>query len=113
MINTQPVLFKPSRSYIEQVRVGSLVPNCFGKLAEVTEIYARKDDIHGKLFVCFYTKMSEGATVSGSLKEGELFRSVATSYWGTSAQLDEIEKNIPEMDVYPCALEGAQNMLQS
>jgi hypothetical protein len=44
----------------------------FGEPKEVTRIFAKRDDIHGKLFVCGYHKHSEdtGSEMSFSIKEG-------------------------------------------
>jgi hypothetical protein len=38
----------------------------------VVEVFARKDDINGKAFVCFYTEFGENARLSGGAKEGDM-----------------------------------------
>lgn len=63
---------KPTREDVENLKVGDLAPDCFGKMRRVTEIFARREDINGKLFVCFYTEFGERSTMSGSMKEDEI-----------------------------------------
>lgn len=76
-IDTDGILIAtPTREDIENIKVGDLVPNCFGKWSVVTSITARSTDIHGKLFVCLYTKFGERSTMSGSFKEGETVSTV-------------------------------------
>jgi hypothetical protein len=60
MLNAQtnpdgPALMIPSREDIESLKVGDLAPDCFGRMSEITEIFAQKDDITGRAFVCYYT----------------------------------------------------------
>lgn len=61
----------PTRQDVLDLKVGDLAPNCFGRMAKVTSIYAQKDDVHGKAFVCFYTEWGTNATMSHSIKEDE------------------------------------------
>lgn len=77
------LLVRPTRADILALRVGDLAPNCFGKLARVTEIHAQQDDIKGKAFVCYYIEFGDnGSTMSGSLKEDETLATVpTTSRW--------------------------------
>jgi len=37
----------------------------------VVEVFARRDDIHGRAFVCFYTEFGEDARISDGAKEGD------------------------------------------
>lgn len=80
----------PTREEIQNIKVGSEVINCFGKPATVTEVYAQKDDIHGKAFVCFYSD-DKGFVVSGSMKEGELVSTVALSGKYTHWQMLDLQ----------------------
>lgn len=74
-----------TREEIEHLKVGDKLQmtydiDCHGQILpraqwaearEITHIYARREDIHGRLFVCFYTTFGENAQISGSIKEGE------------------------------------------
>jgi hypothetical protein len=82
----------PTREDIETLKVGDLAPDCFGRMNRVTEIFAQKDDINGRAFVCYYTAFGTSGSCSHSMKEGELLRTVATSNAYTSAELDAIER---------------------
>jgi hypothetical protein len=67
---------KPTLDDIESLQVGDFVPDCFGRLSPITSITYRGVDIHGKAYVGYYTKFSDNATISGSLKEGEYLATV-------------------------------------
>jgi hypothetical protein len=69
----------PTRKEIEDLKPGDLALDCFGKYNEVVEIYAKREDINGRLFACFYTKFGENATISGSYKEDRLIRTIPLS----------------------------------
>jgi hypothetical protein len=83
--------YLPTRADIESVTVGSFAPNAWGQLREVVEISAKREDIMGRLFVCYYTEFGPGSRISDSLKQDELHRDVATSRAHTSRELDDIE----------------------
>ena len=38
----------------------------------VVEVFARRDDVRGRAFVCFYTEFGERARISDGAKEGEM-----------------------------------------
>jgi len=84
----------PTRETVDNLKVGDLVINCMGRLAEVTEITARGLDIHGKAYVCFYQKFGENSTMSHSFKEGKLVRTVQLSGLHLAAELDQIEREM-------------------
>ena len=88
------VYFIPSRDYIEKLEIGGLVLDAFGNWAKVTSISARKEDINGKLFACFYAEFGADSTMSGSVKEDCLVRTAALSSRHTSAELDAIEQTL-------------------
>jgi len=69
----EPIIFTPSKSWIENLQVGDLALDCFGKKAPVTSITFRGIDLKGKAYVGFYTRldMDTSTTISGSAKEGE------------------------------------------
>jgi len=56
---------------IDNLMVGDIVPNCFGKLMPITSIHHKGTDINGKKFACFYQKFSDNSTMSNSAKEGQ------------------------------------------
>jgi hypothetical protein len=58
-----------TRNLIETLRVGDLLPNCFGKECEVVRIFARGTDVNGKRYVCFYQSFGNGSKMSNSLTE--------------------------------------------
>lgn len=87
-----PEIYIPTRSQIEALKEGDLAPDCFGNWRLVTRIYARGNDINGKAYVCYYTEFGPGASISNSLKEGKIHRTVALTAKYSSAELDELEK---------------------
>jgi hypothetical protein len=83
----------PERMDIENLEVGMCAPNCFGGLSTVIEISCKKEDIKGKLFVCYCVKHGSGS-ISMSMKEGELIRDVETCSFFTSNELLVIERDM-------------------
>ena len=85
----------PSRKEIEGLKVGDSALNCFGRIARVVAIAARKEDIEGRLFVLYYTKLGSGSSsISMSQKEGRLTRTAYMSNRYTSAELDDLETSL-------------------
>lgn len=84
----------PTREEIAGIQIGDQALDCFGRLNEVTEITARREDIKGKLFICYYTRFGPKSQMSMSQKEGYLTRTVATSREHISVELDRIESEI-------------------
>lgn len=82
----------PTRAQLEAMKVGDQALDCWGRMAEVTEITARRLDINGKMFVCYYTKSGPASSCSMSVKEGELTRTAALSRLHKSAEVDLIER---------------------
>lgn len=60
-----------TRSMVERLSVGDTIPNCFGRLRRVTEIYGRGVSNKGRAFVRFYQEFGPSSTMSGSLVEGD------------------------------------------
>lgn len=89
--------FFPTTEEINALQVGDLAPASLGGdekgLGRVTKITARKEDINGNLFVCYYTEFGENAEISHSMKAGELVRTLRTSNKYTSHELDVIEQH--------------------
>lgn len=88
-----PEIYIPTRSEIYALKEGDLAPDCFGNWRPVTRVYARGDDINGKAYVCYYTEFGPGASISNSLKENEINRTIALSAKYSSRELDDLEKN--------------------
>lgn len=81
----------PTRQEVLDLQVGHMALDCFGNLAEVTEIYGRGDDIDGRAFVCYYTRLSANSTVSNSMKEGKIVRTTRLTHRYKSAEIDAME----------------------
>jgi hypothetical protein len=65
------LITNPTREDVEGLREGDLAPNCWGRMATITRIFARGKDRSGLAYVCYYTENGPGSEISGSLKEGE------------------------------------------
>jgi len=87
-----PEIYIPTRSEIEDIRENDLAPDCFGNWKRVTRIFARGVDVNGRAYVCFYTEFGTTSSISNSLKEGELHRTVALTGKCTSHELDALEE---------------------
>ena len=86
-------IYIPTRAEIEALQEGDLAPDCFGHWKRVTRIFARGNDVNGKAFVCYYTELGHGASISNSLQEGKINRTVALTGKYTSHELDLVEKS--------------------
>lgn len=83
----------PTRSQVESLHVGDMAINPFGKMAEVTEVFARGVDVKGRAYICYYTRTgTETGSMSNSMTEGELVRTVPLTFKYTSVELDRIER---------------------
>ncbi len=87
-----PEVFIPTRAEIEALKEGDKAPDCFGHLNKITRIYSWGDDLNGRAYVCYYTEFGPGASISNSLKETEINRTVALTGKYTSRELDELEE---------------------
>ena len=84
--------FLAERADVLALKVGDMAPDCFGSLRRVVEIFARDVDRSGRHFVCFRQEFGEGSTISGSIKEGEVVRSVKLTGEFSSSEIDFIEE---------------------
>ncbi len=90
-----PVRHLPSRAEVLNLRPGDLALDCFGRWAKVVSISARGFDTRRRAYVCFYLQFgSRGSTISASMKESELVRTVALTRLYDSAELDAIERQL-------------------
>jgi hypothetical protein len=89
-----PEIYIPTRSEIEALKEGDLAPDCFGNWKRVIRIYARGADVKGKMYVCYYTEFGPGASISNSLEEGEINRTVGLTGKYSSHELDILEKRL-------------------
>ena len=102
-------LFIPTREQVAGIEVGGLAINTFGEMAEVTEIFAKREDVKGNLFCCYYTKFGvAGGAMSNSIKAGELYRGAYTSARFLSEQLWRIERYMLANNVREMSIEAAQ-----
>ena len=85
-------IYIPTRTEIEALKEGDLAPDCFGQLRKITRIHAKGNDVNGRAYVCYYTEFGPGASISNSLKEGKLHRTVALTGKYTSHELNVLEE---------------------
>jgi hypothetical protein len=92
-INYSATALVPEQSDIDNIKVGDLAPDCFGKLQIVTDIFHRGKDRNGKDFVCYRTRFfgCEKTTITNTMKVGELLRTVALTNYLNSAECDKLE----------------------
>lgn len=81
----------PTREQIENLQVGDIALDPFGRMQEVVEITAKKEDINGKLFVHYYVKFGENSRISMSQKENKLTRTVELCNKYTSNEIRKLE----------------------
>lgn len=62
----------PTKHDCENLKVGDLVPNPFGKLGVVTEISYRGIDINGASYVGFYVTWHDDGIISDSFKQDKV-----------------------------------------
>jgi hypothetical protein len=64
-----------TRDQVDSIQIGSMIAQGwdgrFGKPTKVVEIFAKREDVHGKLFVCGYREYGPNAKISFSIKEGD------------------------------------------
>lgn len=85
-------LMVPTGEDIESIEVGKKAPDCFGNMSDVKRIFYRTVNRNGKKCVGYYTDFGPYASISMSLTEGELVRTVAACNIYKSAELDRFEK---------------------
>lgn len=84
----------PTRAEIEALKVGDQAPDCFGRMAKVTDILYRGIDTKDRYFVGYYTKHGDNGKISMSMKEGCIARTVGFTVRYTSAQIDALERTL-------------------
>lgn len=100
----EAVIHIPTKEDIDSVAIGRHELSPFGQWKKVTEIYARGKDEAGRSYVCFYVEMSETGSISQSMKEGELIRTLPLCNKLNSAECNELEKlfqnvtKLPQLD---------------
>ena len=85
--------YMPTKEDIFNITVNSMAPDCFGKMAKVTRVHGAGIDINGKHYVCYYTEFGANGSISNSLKEDTILRTVAMSCAFTSHEIDCFERN--------------------
>ena len=102
--------FKPSRKYVESLKVGDLALNPYGRLAKVVKITYRGETVNigrhkgRRTFVGVELENGEYSTITSSYKEGSLVRSLALTSQYDSAGCDSIEAKRPEDDHLPLGI---------
>jgi hypothetical protein len=96
--------FKPSRKYIENLKVGDLALIPYGRLSKVVKITFRGDDISGHAYVGVELEDGENSTITSSYKAGELVRTLDLTSKYDSAGCDKIESIRPEDDYLPIGI---------
>jgi hypothetical protein len=91
--------FFPTRGDVEGVEVGGLAPDTFGQLKVVTKVFGKGDNVHGKAYVCYYTKMC-GASVSNSLVQDELLLDMDITRKANSNELISIQETLKKQLTY-------------
>lgn len=82
---------KPTREDIISLKVGDMAPDCFNGMRKVVEIFACREDIHGKMFVCYYTEFGPTSRMSNSMKEDEILSTTAlTNKFRQAALVDQM-----------------------
>jgi hypothetical protein len=85
----------PTAQEIQSFQIGDLAPNSLSKEWQpITEIFARDKNVNGQWYICYYTRLRENSTISHSLVEDKLDRTIWTSRDYTSHELDKIEKQL-------------------
>lgn len=92
MEDMKPIIYKPTREHIVNLKVNDVVIDCFGTLKLINEIYGRGFDVNGKAYICFYTDFGGTSKMSASYKEGEIVRHTRLTAKYTSAEIDNLEK---------------------
>ena len=89
---SEPLIYIPTRDEIQSLELSDLAPDCFGQWMRVTKIFGKGDDRNGKVYVCYYTEFGPTSSISNSLKEGEINRTVDLTAKYTSHEIDVLEK---------------------
>lgn len=78
----------PTRNDILNLKVGDLAPYIFG-VGVVAEVYARRDDIHGKAFVCYYVEQEHGR-ISADAKEDVMCENIGWKVDWVGVEMDKL-----------------------
>ena len=100
-------VYFPTREDVQGLKLGDLAPNAFGKLARVTSISLQCDDLNGKAFACYAVQWGEHWTMTNSIKQDEIFRTVSLSLHFRSAEIDVAER-LAVSRQHPAARNGTE-----
>jgi hypothetical protein len=87
--------FVPTRAFIETLQVGDFAPNGFGQVRTVQSIAYRGVDVNGAAYVGYYVGYGASGTISHSLKEGQVVRSLRLCQMLNSSEIDALEGYLP------------------
>lgn len=93
--------YLPKREDIQNFSVGQWAVNCFGELGIITDIFGRGYDVNGLAYICYYTQLGEHSTISHSLKENKLVRTLPLCNKFKSFELDAIEAYLVSREKQP------------
>jgi hypothetical protein len=61
-----------TKEQIESIKVGDMLPNSFGFMNEVVEIYYKGFADNGKYFACFTLQFGQNYITTNSICEGQI-----------------------------------------
>ena len=94
-----PIKFKPSRKYVESLKVGDPALDPFGRIGRVASVDYRGTTFKdGRPFVGVTVEGGVLSSCTHSFKEGELVRTVDLGRFYNSAESDKLESELPEQD---------------
>jgi hypothetical protein len=101
--------FKPSRQYVESLKVGDLALNRYGQLSKVVKIVSRgfiiiKQNEGRKAYVVIEFENEELNAITNSYVEGNLVFTLPLSDKHTSQEFQDIEAKRPEDDHLPLGI---------
>ncbi len=92
---TKNKFYIPTEYEIRGMKIGSLAPDCMGKMKPIVEITAKEQDVNDKWFIYYYVPFgTDGSKISHSLTEDKLDRSLPLCKLFDSHELDIIEREM-------------------
>ncbi|MHA2172785.1 MAG: hypothetical protein ACXAB7_23200 [Candidatus Kariarchaeaceae archaeon] len=93
------MIFKPSKSFVENLQAGDLAINCFDRIVRIQEIVFRGKDVHGKAYVMVRGEFGDnGASITETYKEDECVRTLGLTREYDSERCQNLDKLITSHD---------------
>lgn len=86
-----PVYFA-HRYWIANLQEGDMAPDFAGRMRRVSHISYKNEDVNGRLFVGYATEFGDRSTVSNSVKEGEVLRTVPLTNLFKSYEVQQLDR---------------------